>query len=55
MEKKKGIALKISSRDEELYKDLCEDEDAKMEMLARRYKEHAFQHDQRISKRLVSK
>ena len=33
-EKKKGIALKISSRSEELYEDSCEDEDAEMTMLA---------------------
>ena len=38
VEKKKGIALKTSSRSEEHYEDSCEDEDAEMAMLARRYK-----------------
>ena len=37
VEKKKGIALKMSSKNE-LYEDSCEDQDVKMEMLARRYK-----------------
>ena len=51
IEKKKGIALKKSSKDEELYDNSCEDEDAKMTMLARRYNKLAFQRDQRIGKR----
>ena len=38
----------MSSKDEELYDNSCEDEDAKMVMLARRYKKLAFQHDQRM-------
>ena len=46
VEKKKGIALKTSSQSEELYEDSYEDEDAKMAMLARRYKKLAFQRDQ---------
>ena len=50
-EKKKGIALKTSSRSEEHYEDSCEDEDAEMAMLARRYKKLAFQRDQRIGRR----
>ena len=36
VEKKKGIALKTSSRNEELYEDSCEYEDAEMAMLVRR-------------------
>ena len=40
-EKKKGIALKMSSKDE----------DEKMAMLARKYKKLAFQRDQRIGRR----
>ena len=51
IEKKKGIALKMSSKDEELYDNSCEDEDAKMTMLARRYKKLAFQCDQRMGRR----
>ena len=51
MEKKKGITLKMSSRNKELYKDSYEDEDAEMAMLARRYKKLAFQHDQRMGRR----
>ena len=38
IEKKKDITLKTSSRSEKLYEDSCEDEDAEMAMLARRYK-----------------
>ena len=45
IEKKKGISLKMSSKDEKLYDNLCEDEDAKMAMLARRYKKLLFQRD----------
>ena len=60
IEKNKGIALKMSSKDEELYDNSCEDEDVEMTMLARRYKKLAFQHDQRMrgiffSKRSISK
>ena len=51
IEKKKGIALKTSSRSEKLYEDLYEDKDAKMAMLARRYKKLAFQCDQRMERR----
>ena len=51
IEKKKGIALKMSSKDEELYDNSCEDEDTKMAMLARRYKKLAFQRDQRMERR----
>ena len=51
VERKKGIALKISSRNEELYEDSCEDEDVEMAMLAKRYKKLAFQHDQRMGRR----
>ena len=43
---KKKIALKMSSKDEELYDNSCEDEDAEMTMLVRRYKKLAFQSDQ---------
>ena len=46
VEKKKGIVLKTSSRSEDHYEDSCEDEDAEMVMLARRYKKLAFQRDQ---------
>ena len=35
VEKKKSLALKISSRKEETYESTCEDEDAEMTMLAR--------------------
>ena len=45
VEKKKGIALKTSSRSEDHYEDSCEDEDVEMAMLARRYKKLAFQRD----------
>ena len=38
VEKKKGLALKTSSRNEEQYEDSCEDKDAEMAMLTRRYK-----------------
>ena len=51
IEKKKGIALKMSSKDEELYDNSCEDEDEEMAMLTRRYKKLAFQRDQRIGRR----
>ena len=51
MEKKKGIALKMSSRNEEIYEDSCEDKDAEMAMLARRYKKLAFQRDQWMGRR----
>ena len=51
MEKKKGIALKTSSRNEEHYEDSCKDEDAEMAMLARRYKMLTFQRDQRMGRR----
>ena len=51
IEKKKSIALKTSSRSEELYEDSCEDKDAEMTMLARRYKKLAFQRDQRMGRR----
>ena len=40
----------MSSKDEELYDNSCEDEDAEMAMLARRYKKLAFQCDQRIGR-----
>ena len=42
MEKKKGITLKTSSRSEDHYENSCEDEDAEMAILARRYKKLAF-------------
>ena len=51
IEKKKGIALKMSFKDEELYDNSCEDEDAEMAMLAKRYKKLVFQRDQRMRKR----
>ena len=41
VEKKKGIALKMSSKKKELYETSYEYEDAKMAMLARRYKKIA--------------
>ena len=50
IEKKKGIALKMSSKDEELYDNSCEDKDAKMAMPVRKYKNLAFQHDQRMGR-----
>ena len=42
IKKKKGIRLKMSSKDEELYDNSCEDEDAEMAMLVRRYKKLLF-------------
>ena len=42
IEKKKGIALKTSSRSEELYEDSCENEDAEMAMIVKRYKNLLF-------------
>ena len=51
VEKKKGIALKTSSRSEELYEDSYENEDAEMAMLAKRYKKLVFQHDQRMGRK----
>ena len=51
VEKKKGIALKISFRNEKLYEDSCEDEDAEMTMIVRRYKKLVFQCNQRMRKR----
>ena len=42
MEKKKSLALKTSSREEETYESAYEDEDAEMAMLARRYKKLAL-------------
>ena len=36
VEKKNGLALKISSKKEELYETSCQDEDVEMAMLARR-------------------
>ena len=42
VEKKKGIALKTSSRNKELYEDSCENEDAEMAMIVRRYKKLCF-------------
>ena len=42
IKKKKGIALKMSSKNEELYDNSCENEDVEMEMLARRYKKLPF-------------
>ena len=50
IEKKKGIALKMSFKDEELYDNSCEDKDAKMAMPVRKYKNLAFQHDQRMGR-----
>ena len=44
VEKRKGLALNMSSKEEELYKTSCED--VEMAMLARRYKKFAFQCDQ---------
>ena len=46
IEKKKGLALKVSSKKEELYETSCKNKDVKMVMLARRYKKLAFQRDQ---------
>ena len=51
VEKKKCLALKISSREEETYETACEDEDAKMAMLARRYNKLALQRDQRMGRK----
>ena len=51
VEKKKGIALKTSSRNEELYEDSCEYEDVEMAMIVRRYKKLAFQRDQLMGRR----
>ena len=42
IEKKKGITLKMSFKDEELYDNSWENEDAKMAKLARSYKKLAF-------------
>ena len=46
MKKKKGLALKKSFKEKELYETFCEDEDAEMAMLVKRYKKHACQGDQ---------
>ena len=43
--------MKTSSRNEELYEDSCEDEDAEMAMIVRRYKKLAFQREQWMGKR----
>ena len=51
VEKKKSLALKISSREEETYDTACEDENAKMAMLARRYNKLALQRDHRMGRR----
>ena len=51
VEKKKGIALKMSSKDKELYDNSCEDEDVEMVILARRYKKLAFQYYQRTERK----
>ena len=48
VEKKKSLALKISSREEETAR---EDEDAAMAMLAKRYNKLALQLDHRMGKR----
>ena len=48
VEKKKGLALKMSSKEEKLHETFYEDEDAEMAILARRYKKLAFQRDQRM-------
>ena len=45
--------MKTSSRNDELYEDSCEDEDAEMAMLARRYKKLAFQRDQRMGRKTL--
>ena len=45
---KKGITLKMSSKDKELYDNSYEYEDAEIAMLAKRYKKLAFQNDQRM-------
>ena len=47
--------MKTSSQNEELYEDSCEDEDAKMAMLTRRYKKLAFQCDQRWEEEILEK
>ena len=41
----------MSSKDEELYDNSCEDEDAEMEMLSRRYKKLVFQRDQQMGRK----
>ena len=51
VDKKKGIALKTSSKNEKLYKHSCEDEDAEMAMIVRRYKKLAFQRDQQMGRK----
>ena len=43
--------MKTSSKNEELYEDSCEDKDAEMAMIVRRYKKLAFQRDQRMGKK----
>ena len=49
VEKKKSLALKISSREEETYESVYED--AKMSMLVRRYNKLALQRDHRMGRR----
>ena len=51
VEKKKGITLKTSSRNEKLYEDSYKDDDAEMAMIVRKYKKLAFQRDQRMGRR----
>ena len=43
VEKNKGLALKMSSKEKEIYDTSCEDKDVKTIMLARRYKKLSFQ------------
>ena len=53
VEKKKSLALKISSREEETYETACEDEDTEMVMLARRYKKLALQRDHKMGEGIL--
>ena len=46
VEKKKGLALKMSLCEEEIFYTFCED--VEMTMLAKRYKKLAFKQDQRM-------
>ena len=48
VDKKKSLALKINSHKEEIGESSCEDKDAEMAMVAKRYKKIVFQKSQRM-------
>ena len=50
VEKKKCLTLNISSCEKEIGESCCDDEDAEMAMLAKRYKKLTFEKNQRMRK-----